>query len=163
MKPQELSNEELIAKCRWIRVSSGSDLHHMMELLSRFERITLGQVADDAAKKAEELMQPTLQVGWEYKDGDLDWVWIVDHNKQDNKFLSNDGEEYLHDGNCCSTDLPKFILSTGRPVSKPQPSQDEVEELSREIYVRSNTATPKQSFKAAEEFITYRNERRAGK
>jgi hypothetical protein len=159
MKPQELSNEDLIEKVRDINKKRLLTHPYVKELITRFERLSLGKDAEKAIEKLEELQQPTLQVGWEYKDGDLDWVWIVDHNKQDNKFLSNDGEEYLSDGNCCSTDLPKLILSTGRPVKKVQ-DDDEVEALAEKLWVNNYTHEPDRAFIMAEQFINHRNERR---
>ena len=164
MKPQELSNEDLIEMCQIVLLKHESPL--ITELITRFERITLGQVADDAAKKAEELMQPTLQVGWEYKNGKGEWVQIVKFEKvskddeypyscsKDNCYASN-GLRYAKRGETEHS----LILSTGRPMKKVQ-VDDEVEALAEKIYVSSHTATPKQSFEIAQEFINHRNERR---
>ncbi len=164
MKPQELSNEDLIEMCQIALLNFESP--HLTELITRFERIILGKVADDAIEKLEELQQPTLQVGWEYQNGHGQWEEIVRfHPDADtlHKFESNHGWLYVSNGLKyhfpCILDLD---LSTGRPMKKVQ-VDDEVEALAEKIYVSSHTATPKQSFEIAQEFINHRNERRAGK
>jgi hypothetical protein len=120
--------------------------------------------ADEACKKAEELQQPTLQVGWEYQNGFDEWIEIESNtNHPLFPYKSMQGLVYTREGRNNAfnpDDCVNLILSTGRPVKKVQ-IDDEVEALAREIYVHNITLIESENtFAYAEKFINHRNERR---
>jgi hypothetical protein len=61
MKPQELSNEELIEACKHIPLTTELDLKHIEELITRFERLSLGKQADEAIQEVIKLEQRSQQ------------------------------------------------------------------------------------------------------
>ena len=60
---KNLCNDGLINSCKKIAelIPTQLEADHLTELITRFERLSLGQQADEACKKAEELQQPTLE------------------------------------------------------------------------------------------------------
>lgn len=57
MKPQQLPNEDLIERCKILRDMLTNDNHaqHLTELITRFERLSLGKDAEKAIEKLKEL------------------------------------------------------------------------------------------------------------
>jgi hypothetical protein len=163
-KPQDLTNEVLIENCKFFAETYQYD--YLTELITRFERLSLGKDAEKAIEKLEELQQPTLQVGWEYQNGLNDWVHIISiDNHPSHPYNSmNHGCFTIHGAWGITNETNRdLILSTGRPVKKVQ-ENDEVEALAREIYsTHCQSMSPKQSFELAEGFIQTRNERRGKK
>jgi hypothetical protein len=166
----KMNNDEFITKVKsfvtWQKTEEDSTIW-LTELITRFERITLGNKADEAIKKMEELQQPTLQVGWEYHNGRGEWVQIVKFEKvskddeypyscsKDNCYASN-GLRYAKRGETEHS----LILSTGRPIKKEQPQHDEVEALAEKLRINNQILSNEDIFIAAELFINCRNQRR---
>jgi hypothetical protein len=169
MKPQELSNEELIIQCDRL-ISGKPESFYIVELISRFKRLSLGQQADDAIQELEELQQekPTRTELEVLKEVEYLFSLCSDHSIDCmgyrilcEKIKKLEGASPLQQPTLeTSSDL---ILSTGHPVKKVQ-ENDEVEALAREIYsTHCQSMSPKQSFELAEGFIQTRNERRGKK
>jgi hypothetical protein len=60
---KNLCNDGLINSCKKIAelIPTQLEADHLTELITRFERLSLGQQADEACKKAEELQQHQQQ------------------------------------------------------------------------------------------------------
>jgi hypothetical protein len=60
---KNLCNDGLINSCKKIAelIPTQLEADHLTELINRFERLTLGQQADEAINKAEELQQQPQQ------------------------------------------------------------------------------------------------------
>ena len=128
MKPQELSNEDLIEMCQIALLNFESP--HLTELITRFERLSLGKDADDAAKKAEELQQPTLETSRDF---------IISKDNPVKKVQVDDEVEAL------ARELFLILFEAiNQPSHKDLPSDNAINH----------------SFDLAEQFINHRNERR---
>jgi hypothetical protein len=165
---KNLCNDGLINSCKKIAelIPTQLEADHLTELITRFERLSLGKQADEAIRKAEELQQPTLQVGWEYQDGRGEWMPIIEYRETDHyPFKSGSIASYTHKG-VYNKSAPNsefnLILSTGRPVKKVQ-IDDEVEALAEKFWLLPDNPTLENCFANAERFIQYRNERRGKK
>ena len=135
MKPQQLPNEDLIERCKILRDMLTNDNHaqHLTELITRFERLIIGQQADEACKKAEELQQPTLETSRDF---------IISKDNPVKKVQVDDEVEAL------ARELFLILFeSINQPSHKDLPSDNVINH----------------SFDLAEQFINHRNERRGKK
>jgi hypothetical protein len=143
---KNLCNDGLINSCKKIAelIPTQLESDHLTELITRFERLSLGQQADEAIQELEELQQekPTRTELEVLKEVEYLFSLFSDHSidcmgyrSLCEKIKKLEGASPLQQPTLETS--RDFIISKDSPVKKVQ-ENDEVEALARELWVMGN-------------------------